>query len=469
MLNLYNTLTRRKEEFTPIDPPQVGLYTCGPTVYLYAHIGNFRTFLFEDFLRRVLEYNGFQVKHVMNITDVGHLTSDADTGEDKLEKGARREGKTVWEIADYYTQIFLQDLGRLNIKRANFLPKATEHIQEQIELIKKLEEKGFAYVTSTGVYFDTQVYENEGNNYSILRGHQLDEKIVGAREEVIQDSEKKSPEDFALWLFTVGHFKDHVMRWDSPWGEGFPGWHLECSAMSAKYLGQPFDIHTGGEDHIAIHHTNEIAQSQGVYDKLLANYWLHGKFMMVEGRRMGKSEGNVFLVEDLVKRGFDPLAFRYLCLTTHYRSQLNFTWKGLSAAQVALTRLRREISNLLPVQTSRSQISKYKQKFLDVINDDLNFPQALSVTWDLVKANLPSEQKLTTLLDFDQVLGLKLSEVAKQISKVEIPGGIKKLIEEREKLREQGNFGEADKLREQILRKGFRVEDTSQGPRISPK
>ncbi|MBM4402691.1 MAG: cysteine--tRNA ligase [Candidatus Cloacimonetes bacterium] len=472
-VRLYNTLSRKKEIFRPINPPQVGLYTCGPTVYLYAHLGNFRTFLFEDFLRRVLECNGYQVKHVMNITDVGHLTSDADTGEDKLEKSAQREGKTVWEIADFYTKVFLQDMERLNILKPNILPKATEHINEQIEFIRKLEKNGLTYQTSTGVYFDTESYEKKGYDYTVLTGQKLDEKIIGAREEVVTEPEKKTPVDFALWLFTVGSFAKHVMRWDSPWGEGFPGWHLECSVMSAKYLGQPFDIHTGGEDHVTIHHTNEIAQSVGAYDKPLANYWLHGKFMKIDGRRMGKSEGNLYLVTDLERHGFDPLSFRYLCLTTHYRQTLNFTWESLKAAQQSLQKLRRFLakkqnnnSQSLRLSGSQEIDNIFAKRFLQATNDDLNLPQALAVTWELLKSNLAEKKKVATLLVFDQVLGFDLAKSLEE--KVEIPTAVRTLVNKREKERQKGNWKKSDELREQIKKLCFTIEDTPQGPCILP-
>ena len=494
MLKLYNTLTKQKETFKPLNPPKVGLYTCGPTVYDYAHIGNFRTFIFEDLLRRTLEYNGFQVKHVMNITDVGHLTSDADTGEDKLEKGAQREGKTVQEVAKHYTDAFLRDLEKLNIKKAHFLPKATDHITEQIELIKRLEARGLVYQTSTGVYFDVMAYQRLGYDYTVLTGQSLEEKMVGAREEVVTDPQKKHPADFALWLFTVGHFADHAMRWPSSWGEGFPGWHLECSALSGKYLGQPFDIHTGGEDHIPVHHTNEIAQSSGAYGQPQANYWLHGAFMMVDDGRMGKSGGNAYLVSDLEGRGYAPLAFRYLCLMTHYRSKLNFTWEGLEAAQNALKRLRKfargvsgdgseqlgklgepdgqtaRRSDILEHRRTEApsyfEFSEYHQRFKEAINDDLNTPQALAVVWDLVKyirnvetRHAPSPRLLQ---DFDKVLGLDLFHVPAQT----IPQVIKRLVDEREQHRQKGHFDESDRLRQKVLELGYTVEDTPAGPKV---
>lgn len=473
-MRLYNTLARRIEEFKPIHPPKVSLYTCGPTVYFYAHLGNFRTFLFEDFLRRILVYNGYRVKQVMNITDVGHLTGDnlgdADLGEDRMEQAVRSEGKTVEEIAEYYTRVFLRDLKLLNILPAQVLPKATQHIPEQIELIKKLELRGLVYQTTSAVYFDTAAYEKKGYDYAALAHQDLEDKSVGAREEVVVDKEKKSSADFGLWFFTVGRFANHIMRWDSPWGVGFPGWHLECSAMSRKFLGQPFDIHTGGEDHVALHHTNELAQSQGAYDQPLAKFWLHGRFMLVAGERMGKSQGNVYLVKDLIERGFDPLSFRYLCLQTHYRQPMNFTWEGLQAAQNALKRLR-EFARSIPENSENSvnqrvRESEFSGRFLAAINDDLNLPQALAVVWDLVRSvrSNQSWQKAAydLLLDFDQVLSLNLGEVTKE--QIEIPNEIQKLVWEREKLRKQNQFDKADQLRDIIKSKGYRVEDRPEGP-----
>ncbi|KKU04579.1 MAG: Cysteine-tRNA ligase, partial [Parcubacteria group bacterium GW2011_GWA2_45_30] len=332
---MVNTLTRKKEIFRPIHKNWVGLYTCGPTVYNYAHIGNLRTYIFEDVLRRTLEYAGYKIKHVMNITDVGHLTSDADEGEDKLEKEARQEKKSVWDIAEFYTGAFLNDISRLNIKRAGVLAPATKNIKQQITLIKKLFQKGFAYETTQAVYFDVSKFKT----YTKLSRQRIDEKITAARAEVIQDPKKKNPPDFALWFKRIGKFKNHALHWSSPWGDGFPGWHIECSAISTKYLGQPFDIHTGGVDHISVHHTNEIAQSEGAFGKPLVKYWMHGEFLLLDQARMGKSVGNFITLNTLVEKGFNPFAFRYLALGAHYRSKLNFTWESLEAAKCSLERL----------------------------------------------------------------------------------------------------------------------------------
>lgn len=457
----FNTFGRKKEKFVPINPGNVGLYTCGPTVYDYAHIGNFRTYIFEDILRRVLEYNGFKVRHVMNITDVGHLTSDADTGEDKVEQSAREKKMNAWELAEFYTKIFREDMKRLNLLEPSIWCKATDHIKEQIELIKVLESKGFTYKISDGIYFDTSKFKD----YWKLSGQKPEERIAGARIEV--NPEKKQPWDFALWKFSPKD-KKRQMEWDpkdygAEWPVGFPGWHIECSAMSTKYLGQPFDIHTGGVDHISIHHTNEIAQSEAAFNKKMANYWLHGEFLMVEGRRMGKSEGNLLKISDLIKKGFDPLAFRYLCLTSHYRSILNFTWKSLDGAQNSLNRLREYAINL--GREGKGKVNEdYKKKFLQEINDDLNTSKALAVVWEMLRSNLPAKDKFATLLDFDKVMGLKLEEEI-----FEVPEEVKKLAEERERLRREKNWEEADKIRLKILDMGYIIEDTPKGLKVKKR
>ena len=467
---LFNSLTHHKELFKSIKPNEVGLYTCGPTVYFFAQLGNFRTFIFEDILRRVLEYNGYQVKQVMNITDVGHLTGDnlgnADLGEDRMDQGAKLEGKTPEAIANFYTKVFLKDLDLLNIQRPQIMPKATDHITDQIELIKKLQEQGLIYQTGLGVYFDTAAFEAKGYDYTVLAGQDLNQKKVGSRKEVEVDSAKKNPWDFALWLFTIGRFTNHLMRWESPWGTGFPGWHLECSAMSRKYLGQPFDIHTGGIDHISIHHTNEIAQSTGAYGVPLANFWLHGEFMQVSGKRMGKSEGNAFTVADLRKRGFDPLAFRYLVLNTHYKSQMNFTWESLQAAQTALQRLREQVggwrqSQSLTLVSNLSDEHNLTNSFLKAINNDLNLPQALAIVWGLVDSisqkQISVEKGVSLIQDFDRVLGLNL--ISDAPIREEIPERVQELFSLRQEARKSGDFTRSDELRREIENKGFGVED----------
>ncbi|MCX6789188.1 MAG: cysteine--tRNA ligase, partial [Candidatus Gribaldobacteria bacterium] len=375
MIKLYNTLTRKKEEFKPIEAKVAGIYTCGPTVYWFSHIGNLRTYFFEDILKRVLLYNGYAVKHIMNITDVGHLTSDGDTGEDKLEKGALRENKTVWEIADFYTKHFQNDLKNLNIIEPTVWVKATDTIKEQIDLIKILEQKGFTYQITDGVYFDTAKLKN----YGVLWGNKKPIELkAGARIEGVAG--KKNITDFALWKLTAPGVK-RQMEWDSPWGKGFPGWHTECVVMSIKGLGIPFDIHCGGIDHIQIHHTNEIAQAQGAYGKTMANYWLHGEFLNIEGNKISKSIGNVVNLDNLIEKGFNPLSLRYLFLTAHYRSSLDFTWKSLEASQNALQNLSTKILQFQTDQTpehfvASKLLATYQKKFLEFINDDLNMPKA---------------------------------------------------------------------------------------------
>lgn len=455
-LYLYNTLTRRKEKFEPLNPPYVGMYTCGPTVYNYAHIGNLRTYIFEDILKRVLIYNGYIVKHVMNITDVGHLTSDADEGEDKIEREAKKERRSAWEIAEFYTEAFKRDLKKLNIIEPDIWCKATDHIQDFIDLILILERKGYTYRTSDGIYFDT----SKVPDYGKLAGQDLENLLPGARVEY--NPEKKNPTDFALWKFSPKDVK-RQMEWDSPWGVGFPGWHIECSAMSTKYLGQPFDIHCGGIDHIPIHHTNEIAQSEAAYDKPMAKYWLHGEFLIMGEKRMGKSEGNFITLSDLEEKGYHPLSYRYFCFTAHYRSPLKFTWSALEAAQRALFRLYENMKKYPKEEAKYDE--KYEEEFHKAINDDLDMPKALAITWELVKDDkLAPEVKRATLLQFDKVLGLSLDNPPE--IKIEIPEEIWKLVEERELARKNKDWEKADRIREEIKNRGYIIEDTPQGPRI---
>lgn len=456
-LVLYDTYTRNLREFQPLHPPEVGMYTCGPTVYDYAHIGNLRTYIFEDILRRVLLFNGYQVKHVMNITDVGHLTSDADTGEDKMEAGARRTGKTAWEIAEYYTEEFRKDLKRLNILEPTIWCRATDHIQEQIDFIRCIEEKGFTYRTSDGIYFDTSKLPS----YGYLGRLDIEGLQAGAR---IEMGEKRHPTDFALWKFSPKDQK-RQMEWDSPWGVGFPGWHIECSAMSAKYLGPFFDIHCGGEDHITVHHTNEIAQTEACYGTRLANFWLHGYFLQLdEGVKMSKSSGKFLRVETLIEEGYDPLAYRMFCLNAIYRQKLNFTWEGLDGAAKALDRLRNAFYEMgEPTQPD----STFLQKFLTEINDDLNMPRAMALTWELVRSDLPNGVKKATLLEFDRVLGLNLANW--QPAEEVIPDEILRLVELRQQARAEKRWQDADTLRGQIIAAGYEVMDTPQGPKVKSR
>jgi len=458
-MKLYNTLFRKKQEFKPINKKQVGLYTCGPTVYNYAHIGNLRTYIFEDILKRVLIYNGYKVKHVMNITDVGHLTGDRDMGEDKLEKSAQRAHKSAWQIAEFYTQAFKKDLKLLNILKPNIWCKATDNIKEQIDLIKKLEEKDYTYKTSDGIYFDTFKFKN----YTKLSHQRLSELQEGARVE--KNLEKKNPTDFALWKFSPKD-KKRQMEWNSPWGIGFPGWHIECSAMSMKFLCQQLDIHCGGVDHINIHHTNEIAQSEAATGKKFFNYWLHGAFLNITGgKKMAKSEKNFLTIENaLLKKNINPLAYRYACLTVHYRKSMEWNVKSIQSAKNALNNLYEAIAN---IKADKKAIvdKKYREKFLMALNDDLNMPQALAVVWQIINSKLPEQIKKITLLDFDKVLGLGLDKIKKE--KSVIPEAVKKLAAKRERVRKNKNWPKADKIRKKIEELGYKIEDTKTGTKIS--
>lgn len=450
-LQLYDTYTRSIREFVPLDPPKVGLYTCGPTVYNYAHIGNLRTYIFEDILRRVLSLNGYVVNHVMNITDVGHLVSDGDFGEDRMEKGTRRTGKSAWEIAEIYTNAFQQDMQRLHILEPSVWCRATEHIEEQIATVKCIEEKGYTYRTSDGLYFDTEKLPD----YGYLGRLDIEGLRAGARVDL---GEKRNSTDFALWKFSPPDTK-RQMEWDSPWGVGFPGWHIECSAMSAKYLGTYFDIHCGGEDHITVHHPNEIAQTQACYGTRLANFWMHGYFLQIDNARMGKSAGNFLRVQSLIDSDYDPLSYRYMCLGAHYRSQLSFSWETLTSAQTALSRLR-TASNLMGKPGNLDE--DYMERFTGEVNNDLNMPRALAVMWEVVHSSLPDDRKKATLLAFDQVLGLDLENW--QPTEEEIPKHIALMVEERQQARHSRNWGEADALRDKIADVGYEVKDTPDGP-----
>ncbi len=453
IIKLFNSLTRRKEIFKPIKDKIVSLYTCGPTVYNYPHLGNLRTYIFEDILKRVLIANGYKVKHVMNITDVGHLTSDADTGQDKIEEAAKREKKTAWEIANFYTKEFKRNLKALNILFPNRWVKATKTIKDQIEFIKKLEKKGFTYLIEDGVYFDTSKLPTYGKLSTLKK----EEILPGARIDV---KGKKNPTDFALWKFSPKGIK-RQMEWNSPWGVGFPGWHTECVVMSIKNLGIPFDIHCGGVDHLSIHHPNEIAQAEAVYQKPLANFWLHGEFLNFGQEKMAKSTGRFIILKDLIEKGYDPLAFRYLCLTTHYRSKLNFTWSSLKASQNALKKIYQKISGF---KKGKVGCADYEEKFLAAVNDDLNLPKALAITWNLIDSNLPDQVKLVSLFKFDQILGLSFEKIWHQSQR--IPYKIKRLVEQREKLRQEKKWSEADEIREEIKKLGYQIEDTKEGPII---
>jgi cysteinyl-tRNA synthetase len=368
MLKLFNTLSRKIEAFKPLSPGKVGMYTCGPTVYDYTHIGHLRKYINDDILKKTLRANGYDVHHVMNITDVGHLTSDSDTGEDKMEKGASESGRTVWEVAKFFEDYFFKSVNTVNIERADIVCRATEHIGKQIKLIEALEKNGLTYTTSHAVYFNVAKFPNYGK----LSGQKLEDKEIGSRSDVFVDKSKKHPADFALWFFTVGHFKDHTMKWSSPWGEGFPGWHIECSAMSMEYLGESFDIHTGGIDHIPVHHENEIAQSEGASGKQFVKYWVHHDFVNIDKEKMSKSKKNFLKVDEIVEKGYDPMALRYLYLTAHYRSEIAFSFDSLGGAQAALNKLREEVRAW--DQEDRKP-GEFYNNFIRAINEDLNIPK----------------------------------------------------------------------------------------------
>ena len=454
----YNTLTKKKELFVPIEKGKVRMYSCGPTVYKNATIGNMRTNLFQDTLRRVLRYNGYELKHAMNITDVGHLVSDGDEGEDKMLKSAREEHKTPLQIAEYYTKLFFNDLERLNIETPEIVCKATDHIKEMLELVQKIMERGYAYETSTAIYFDVSKLDE----YGILSGVNLREQKAGARVEV--DPEKRNPYDFALWIKAP---ENHLMKWDSPWGPSYPGWHIECSAMSTKYLGEVFDIHTGGIDLIPTHHENEIAQSKGACGKIPAHYWMHGEYLLINGGKMSKSLGNVYLLDDIINRGYDPLVYRLFNFSCHYRGKLNFTWEGIESASVALDRLRDGYQKHFAgnAEVSDEIINDMENRFHQAINDDLNMPLAMSVVWEAVKYADKSPKIAKLLEKFDTVLGIKITEKKKQET---IPEEILELVEQRKKARQEKNWAESDRLRDLISEKGYVVKDTKEGMEVNP-
>ena len=458
----YNTLTRKKELFKPIDEKEVRIYSCGPTVYKDATIGNMRTSIFQDVLRRVLRYNGYKLKHVMNITDVGHLVSDGDEGEDKMVKSAREEHKSPEEIAKHYTKLFFDDLKALNLETPEIICKATEHIKEMLEYVKVLVEKGFAYETSTAIYFDISKLDK----YPVLSNLNIEEQKAGARVEV--DKEKKNPYDFALWIKAP---ENHLMKWDSPWGPSYPGWHIECSAMGQKYLGEQFDIHTGGIDLIPTHHENEIAQSKGYCGKIPANYWLHGEYLLIDGGKMSKSLGNVYLLKDIINKGFNPLSYKLFTYSSHYRNKLNFTWEGIESSEKALERLKNGYKLHLngTDDVEDDIINDYEEKFHKAINDDLNMPLAMSIVWEVVRYQKKASKLAKLLLKFDGVLGLKIDEDDNNIKDLEVPEEILKLVEERKVARENKNWEESDRLRDVINEKGYIIKDTKNGMEISKK
>lgn len=460
-LKLYNTRTRKLEVFHPLHDRQVGLYTCGPTVYSTAHIGNLRTYIFEDVLRRTLEFNGYAVKHVMNITDVGHLTSDADTGADKIEESAKREKISAYDIAARHAKEFFNDLKLLNIEPPSVVLKATETIDLQIDLIKKLESKGITYKTSDGIYFDTSKFPAYGQ----LSQQKITDKKAGARVEV--NEEKKHPTDFALWKFSRSEDK-RQMEWPSPWGVGFPGWHIECSAMSMKELGEQFDIHTGGVDHIAVHHENEIAQSEAATGKYpFVNVWMHGEFLKLPGKRMGKSEGNKIILQEVIDVGIHPLAYRYLCLQTHYRKPLSFTWEALTGASASLHAIWNAIGQYPTAagKPNRTLIGHFR----DALNDDLNTAKALALVHALLESDVHLPDKVATLHEINQVLSLDLIPTTAQQHITPSDPALDSLLLEYQAARKEKRFTDSDNIRKRFEALGVTVEDTPQGSRLRKK
>ncbi len=457
----YNTLTRKKEIFIPIDSKEIRIYSCGPTVYKDATIGNLRTNIFQDILRRVLKYNGYKIKHAMNITDVGHLVSDSDNGEDKMIKSAKELKKSPLEIAEHYSKLFFDDLKDLNIEIPEIVCKATEHINEMLKYVEKLVENGYAYETSTAIYFDVSKLDR----YPMLSNLDLDNQKAGARIEV--DLEKRNPYDFAVWIKAP---ENHLMKWNSPWGLSYPGWHIECSAMGQKYLGEQFDIHTGGIDLIPTHHENEIAQSKGKCGKIPANYWLHGEYLLINGGKMSKSLGNTYLLKDIKEKGYDPLVYRLFSYSCHYRNKLNFTWEGIEATAKSLERLRNAYqANLRGTDEltcdDMKKITETEENFHKAINDDLNMPLAMSFVWEIARFQKKNPEVAKLLAKFDTILGIKINATNSQNE--EIPQEILDLVEQRKIARDNKEWSKSDELRDIIRTKGYELKDTKEGILIS--
>lgn len=466
-MKLYNTGSRTIEEIAPLTPPEIKLYACGPTVYDYTHLGHLRKYTMDDVLIRTLRHAGFKVKHVENITDVGHLVSDGDTGEDKMEKGARKYNKTVWELAKEFEAYYWDSMTKMGNVKPDVVCRATEHVPEQIALIQTLEQKGIAYVIEDGVYFDTSKFPA----YADLAKLQIEDLKEGARVEAAVG--KKNITDFALWKFSPKDEK-RQMEWDSPWGKGFPGWHIECSAMSMKYLGDQLDIHTGGIEHIPVHHTNEIAQSEAATGKHpFVKYWVHHNMLLVDDQKMSKSLGNFFTIEDVIKKGFSPMALRMLFISAHYKSELNFTWENLAAMQIAYEKLvkfmldfKNETERTTLSEDKLKQIDELRAKFFGFMEDDLNTPMANATIWEVVKSNIPGRDKYDLLVEFDQVLGLQLTEAVMALEAtpaIEAPAEVKSLAQQRVTARTANDFVTADALRDQIAQQGWIVMDTPYG------
>jgi cysteinyl-tRNA synthetase len=460
-MKLYNTLTRKLDEFEPINPELVKMYCCGPTVYSYAHVGNLRAYLTQDFLKKTLKRAGYNVMHVMNITDVGHLTGDSDEGDDKMLLAAERERKGVIEIARFYEDVFFRNCEDLNIERPNIVSRATEHIRDMIDFIQKLERKGFAYKAGGNVYFDTQKFEKYGDMARL----DIENLRHGAR--VIEDDNKKSPTDFVLW-FTSSKFENQILQWDSPWGRGYPGWHIECSAMATKYLGEFIDIHCGGVDHIPVHHTNEIAQSEACFAHKWVNYWIHNEFLQLKNMKMGKSHGNIITVDTLKEKGYDPLSLRYLCLTAHYRSTLIFSFENLDAAQNAYNNLKSKILVLKKENSNRVDTKKLLEiieKFNSFIFEDVGTPKALAFMWDILKnKNIDSSTKLAAILQMDNVFSLNLENVKE--NQILVDKEIEDLLKNRKLARDNKDWKRSDEIRDLLAKKGFLAKDMPTGQTI---
>ncbi len=460
-MRIYNTLNKKIEEFVPYNKNEVTLYTCGPTVYHYAHIGNLRTYIFEDILEKGLEYIGYNVKRCMNITDVGHMSSDADSGEDKMIKGAKREHKTVYEIADFYTKAFFNDADKLNIRRPKIIKKASEQIDMYIQMIEKLLKEDYAYIANGNVYFDI----SKAQDYYKLSGKNPDELIIGAREDVELDKYKRNPFDFGLW-FTVSKYENQDMRWDSPWGVGYPGWHIECSGISIKYLGEHLDIHCGGVDNIFPHHTNEIAQSEAYLGHKWCNYWLHGEHLNDATGKMSKSKGEFLTVSLLENKGYNALAYRFFCLQSHYRNQLVFSYDALDIASNAYNKLLNKIKNIkdnLFGDIDKDIVFKYQNKFKEAIENDLNTSLMLTCLYDILKENVNNNTKLEIIKSFDTVLSLDLLEDKVNEISADLVKYIEEKIEERKIAKQNKDYEKADKIRKELEDKNIIIKDTREG------
>ncbi len=460
-MKIYNTLSRKVEEFAPLNPNKVTFYACGPTVYDFAHIGHIRAYVVNDTIRRTFSYLGYPIKHVMNITDVGHLSDDADSGEDKMEKGSRKYGKTVWELAQFYTDFFFDTMDTMNILRPHVVSRATGHIPEMIELVKQLIEKGYAYETKEAVYFNVAQF----SSYGKLSNQPLADKLKAVRDDVYVDSDKKHPADFAVWFKRIGRFKEHTMHWESPWGDGFPGWHIECSAMSMKYLGAPIDIHTGGIDHIPVHHENEIAQSEAANGKPFVHYWMHYHHLHVDGQKMSKSLGSFYTIKDVQAKGILPMGLRLLFLQSHYRQPINFTWASAYAADEAYRRLQYEVSKLPSAKDHTLSVAgkRFKTDFKEAMGSDLQTPKAVAVLFTALKSTLSAEDKYCIAESCNEVLGLNLFSPIHKSDQATIPDEVVELASNRVAAKQQKDFTRADALRKQIEQLGYTVKDTKEG------